>query len=232
MKKTTIVTLSILILASVLGLSAITDARANGNKFFSSMMGMGYYKNVGQMMNEMKGRIFNGFAKNGSIVGEVSSVGSSILKIDVRNREYTVNVDIVNDIIVNRVWDKINLSDIKVGDTVNVVGTKTDTTIDAKLVRDLSIPPFTEITINGKVTAVSSSTIAVAVNNGSGTSYTVNIEVGDILVNRIWDKINILDIKVNDKVMVYGTVSSTTINAKLVKNLSLPLVSTTEDDED
>lgn len=230
MKKITIITLSVLALVSVLGFSYITDASANGNKFFSSMIGMGYYKNFGQMISEMKGRIFNGFAQHSTILGQITSISDSTLKISVKDKEYTVNVDAADDIIVNRVWDKINLSDIKIGDTVNVIGTKADTVIDAKLVRDLSVPPFTEITINGGVTAVSGSTITVKANNG--TSYTVNIEVSDILVNRIWDKINISDIKINDRVMVYGTVSSTTIDAKLVKDLSLPLVSTTEDEED
>ena len=232
MKKITIITLSILVLVSFLGLTAI-GASAKGNKFYSSMMGMGYYKNFGQMMNEMKGKIFNGFAKHSNIVGQVSSTGSSTLKITVKDKEYMVNVDIANDILVNRLWDKINLGDIKVGDTVQVFGTKTNSTIDAKLIRDISIPIQTEINITGTVTSVSSGTLNVKTYNN--TEYIVNVEAGDIIVNRIWDKISLSDIKVGDKLMVIGqTTGSTTINAKLIKDLSLPQtpVVIEEDDED
>jgi hypothetical protein len=240
MKRTTIITLSALSLIAVLGFTAIVGVNAKGNRFngsfngsmMASMMGAIDYKNFGQMMSEIKGKFFNGLGRNHTITGTVALVSTATLEIDVKNTKYTVNVDTTNDIIVNRIWDKINLSDIKAGDIVNVFGNKTDTTIDAKLVRDLTIPPLTEITIVGKVTAISGNTLTVTVNNGNSTLYTVNIETGDILVNRIWDKINLSDIKVNDKVMVFGTATSTTINAKLVKDLSLPLTSVTTEQEE
>ena len=59
--------------------------------------------------------------------------------------------------------------------------------------------------------------------------FTVIVSAGDILANRVWDKITLRDIKVGDMVQFYGIASNTTSNnnfsvdAKLLRNLSLPI---------
>lgn len=225
MKK--IIISSVLILTFVFGLAATAGVASAKNS-------NSYYKNFGQMMKEIKSKVLSNVSKNNTIIGSVTSTTGNTIKINVKNKEYTVNIDTANSIIVNRLWDKISLSSIQVKDTVNVYGTKTDTTINAKLVRDLSVPVQTEIDITGTVLSLTSTTSPSV----SGTlkvrayskEYTVNVESGDIVVNKLWDKINLNDIKVNDRVSIFGiTTASTTINAKVVRDISLPL--TTEDED-
>ena len=93
-------------------------------------------------MQEMKSKVLSNVSKNSTIVGSVISKTSNTIEISQKNKKYTVNVDTGNDIIVNRNWDKINFSDIKVNDKVSVFGLTTGnaTTINAKVVRDISLP--------------------------------------------------------------------------------------------
>jgi hypothetical protein len=77
--------------------------------------------------------------QDGGVKGKVNSVATSSLSITIKKANYTVNVS-PSSIIANRVWDKINFSDIKVGDSIQVAGNLASSTIEAKMIRDVSFP--------------------------------------------------------------------------------------------
>ncbi len=147
----------------------------------------------------------------------VSQTGST-LSVRVKGVNMTVNTN-ANTIIVNRIWDKIALSSIQAGDDLRIAGQISGTTIEAKLIRDLSLPPVLEKNLTGSVTSVTGNTFKLTVGT---KEFTVNVDANDTVANRIWEKISLTDIKVGDKVMVFGAVTNLSVEAKLVRDLSLP----------
>lgn len=80
--------------------------------------------------------------KNGQqkmIAGVVKSIAGSSLTLSTNQGDYTVNTSSSTQ-FVNRVWHKIVLNNIRVGDKVRVFGRVKDLTVDAKVVRDISLP--------------------------------------------------------------------------------------------
>lgn len=74
------------------------------------------------------------------LVGKVNSVATSSLEILIgKNKQFTVIVD-SNDVILNRIWDKIAFGDIKTGDRIMAAGILNQTQMEAKFIRDLSLP--------------------------------------------------------------------------------------------
>jgi len=74
-------------------------------------------------------------------------------------------------------------------------------------------------TLQGTVKAIGSGSFILAVRN---TDYTVTVGTSARVTNRTWQKIGLSDIKVGDKVRVFGAVSGTAIMAQIVRNISLP----------
>jgi hypothetical protein len=116
---------------------------------------------------------------------------------------------------------KSTLSDINVGDTLNVSGTATGVfTIDATKVRDVSGTPA----IHGQVTAINGSTITIKTDKKNGSVvYTINTSSSTAFfavsksisstgyVTRTKTDSALANVKVGDKVSVHGTVASANI---------------------
>lgn len=229
MKKAILGGILVLALASTFAIQSASAKNNNGNAF-------GW--RIKEKMNELRGELKIN-AKNGLAWGHVKFIGHPVFErpafkgkvISIsggntlvieskKDTEWTVNVE-STDIIANRDWDKINFSDIQIGHDVMIMGSLSRNNIDAKIVRDLSVPPVQNRTLTGIVNATSSTGFKMTAGS---KEYTVAVDANDILVNRVWDSITLADVKTEDRVSVFGSINNTTLSmdAKLVRNLSLP----------
>jgi len=108
------------------------------------------------------------FAKQNLFSGIVTSLdGANVLFNTKSGTSYSA--DTTNSQVLKRTNVKMNTSDIKQGDSVNVLGVVNGTNITASTVRDISQPLPTK-TITGQVTAVNVSSFTVSTKaNGSQT---------------------------------------------------------------
>jgi hypothetical protein len=116
---------------------------------------------------------------SGSPVTKNLQVPTSLAPIWNLARKYVVNVD-AQTVILNRNRTQLSLSNLKVGDELNIYGATSDNgqTIDADIVRDLSLPVVASA-YSGTVTQVNADGSFV-IQNGDGRMITVQspIQVG------------------------------------------------------
>lgn len=74
-------------------------------------------------------------------------------------------------------------------------------------------------TEQGVVKSVSNGSFVLAVRD---TDYTVTTDASTRIVNRTWHKIPLSDLRVGDKVRVFGVANDAGIAANLVRDISLP----------
>ncbi|MFA5991669.1 MAG: DUF5666 domain-containing protein [Candidatus Doudnabacteria bacterium] len=115
----------------------------------------------------------------------------------------------------------ITITDIKVGDHVQVQGTISGTTIAATKITDgqmgKKFGPRGQMGVAGTVSAVSGNTITLTGKNG----VTYTIEAGSANVKKV-STINVSNIAVGDTLMVAGDKSGTTITAKNIMDGEIP----------
>lgn len=160
--------------------------------------------------------------------GTLSSKSDGELIVAKDGKSYTVLID-SNTQLRRRFWGKATLAEYQVGDTLNVIGKWTNdahTTIQARLVRDISIQKRLGVFF-GTVSSVSSNGWVMAtVQRGNQT---VTVSSTTKFVNRKEETISVSDIKVGDKVRVRGLwdkAASTITEATHVKDFSIPTPST------
>jgi hypothetical protein len=73
-----------------------------------------------------------------TLPGIVSAISENSLTLKKGNKTFTVNTS-TETRILNKNWNAITLSEIKIGDKVRVIGTLSETTITAKTIRDISL---------------------------------------------------------------------------------------------
>lgn len=179
--------------------------------------------------------------------GTVSAIGSGTITVKSWGGDWTVNVGSGATVMPHESAGN-DLSDIKVGDFVGVQGTVntgTSWTIDAVLVRDwtsrqaihedekqnVAAVHSTEKTGRqngiGKIFEGTASNVAAAsftLTTSGGTAYTVNVAPDTKLVDRAFRTVSALSlIQTNNHVRVFGTASSATITAQVVRDTSLPI---------
>lgn len=76
--------------------------------------------------------------------------------------------------------------------------------------------------MQGTVSAVSGDSFTLTVHS---KDYTVNTSSSTRIKNRKWHNISVADIQVGNKVRVHGSVSGTTVTAQIVRDISLPMAS-------
>lgn len=101
-----------------------------------------------------------------TLQGTVKTVSTDSLVLTVRSADYTVTAASTTR-IVNRVWRKIALSDIQVGDKVRVFGKVSSTTVSAQIIRDISLPA---VGPEATTTATTTVTHAPRIRYKDGTS--------------------------------------------------------------
>lgn len=116
---------------------------------------------------------------NSSKVGPNLTIPDSMRPIWNTARKYVVHVD-AQTILMNRIKDHMNLSDIHAGDKLNIYGSTTNNkeTIDADVVRDLT-QPSVATNLSGTITQVNGDGSFV-VQTDDGSTYTVqnSIQIG------------------------------------------------------
>ena len=146
------------------------------------------------------------FAKNGRVAigsGVVASKSTGELTVTRDGKTYTVLVD-GNTKFRRRFWGGGSLDEIQVGDTVNVIGKWTDdshTTIQAVLVRDISIQKRAGVFFGTVTSLTSDGWVMATISRGNQT---VTVSSSTKFVNRKGETISQADIKVGDRVRVRG----------------------------
>jgi hypothetical protein len=158
------------------------------------------------------------------IDGVVTAISGTTLTVSKDGTTYTVNTDDKTK-FRRHFWGKSSLSEISVGNHVNVWGKFTDdnrATILARLIRNLSVRKRRGAFF-GTITSVSGNTFVIqTLNKGN---LTVTVSGTTKLVNRREQSITMADLKVGHRVRVKGlwdkTLSKITKVAE-VKDFSLP----------
>lgn len=156
--------------------------------------------------------------------GTISAISGTTLTITREGKIYTVLTDDKTQ-FRRRFWGKSSLSEMQIGDMVNVIGLWTDdakTTIQARLVRDLSIQKRLGVFF-GVVQSLTSTGWTMQTKRGLET---VTISSGTKLVDRRGQVITQGDIKVGHRVRVRGlwdTKNSTLTEVTELKDYSLPV---------
>ncbi len=169
------------------------------------------------------------FGKRAVIVNGVLSAlsGTTIpatLTVTKNGKSYSVLVDGKTQ-LRRRFWGKSTLSEMNVGDNLNVIGKWTDnakTTIQATLVRDLSVQKRSGVFF-GTVSSLSANGwVMSTVRRGNQT---VTVSSSTNFINRSGQTITQADIKVGDRVRVRGlwdNIANTITEVTQVKDYSLP----------
>jgi len=156
--------------------------------------------------------------------GKITAKGTNSLTVEKDGKTYTVNIDDKTQ-LRRRFWGKATLTEMQVGDTVNVFGKWTDdthTTILARLVRDVSIQRRFGIFIGTVQSLLSNGFTLQTVHRGIQT---VTVSSSTKFVNRREEAITQGDVTVGHRVRVRGLwdkAASTITEVSKVKDFSLP----------
>ena len=185
---------------------------------------------TGPVRGRIQERVQNLKAKVAHLVGtKVESISGSTLTVSKDGKTYTINTD--SSTKFRRLfWGQSSLSEISVGDNLNIWGKWTDdaqTTILARLIRDTSIMRRFGVFIG---TVKSKSTDSFVLQSNARGDQTVYFDAKTKFINRKGASITYNDVNVNDKVKVRGmwdkTLSKIT-QVNQVKDFSLPPKPTT-----
>lgn len=162
------------------------------------------------------------------IDGTVDQISGSTLSISKDRKAYSINI-LPNTKIKRRFWGNALLSEIVVGHKVNVWGTYIDsdqTTIDARMIRDLSIQKRFGAFI-GVVKSINGNVITIdTVNRGIQI---ITVSSSSKFVNRKEQVITQSEIKLGHKIRVKGiwdNVNNTITEVTHVKDFTLPVMPT------
>ncbi len=214
-----------LIIAGILGLQAVTPVFAvEPRKDFREDL-RETIAQAGSRPGLLRNFLMNkGRAAVGS--GTISAITGTTLTVKAKDgKQFTILTDDKTQ-FRRRFWGKSSLSEMNVGDMVNVIGRWTDdakTTIQARLVRDLSIQKRNG-TFFGTVQSVSASGFVMQTLK-RGT-LTVTVSASTKFVNRKGKAIAQSDVVVGHRVRVKGlwdSKLSTLTEVAQVKDFSLPV---------
>lgn len=155
---------------------------------------------------------------------QVSAINGAVLTVTKDEKTYTVNTDSKTKFI-RHFWGKSGLSEISVGNEINVWGTWTNTdntVIEARLIRNLSIMKRFG-TFFGEVSAVLSDHINIKTEKRGDLE--VYFTGSTKFTNRKEELITLADIKVGDKIRVKGLwdkILNKITESTQIKNFSLP----------
>ncbi len=161
---------------------------------------------------------------NAMLQGTVQSVGTNTMTVSSWGGTWTINT--TSSTQMTPVGTNSNLSTMRVGDLVNVLGTvplNQNLMINATVVSDLTmsgtVPVMTQILLMGPVTAINGNTLTVTGPNN--ISYTVNVGSGTVLWNTARNTIGLNTIQTNDIVRVQGTLNNFyTVTPSIIRDVS------------
>jgi hypothetical protein len=177
--------------------------------------------------NRVQERIQNFIGRRAVIVnGTVTAIGTSTITIDYNGTSITVNFDSKTH-FRRRFWGVSSLSEISVGDRVDVIGRYVDntkTTINAVLIRDESIELRKGVFFGTVQSLTSGGFVMTTIHKNNET-----VTIGSArIIDREENALTPSQIKVGDRVRVRGTwnaKNSTIINVVEIKDFSIPTIS-------
>lgn len=181
-------------------------------------------RNILDSLKDKIGTIKDTVAK--IISGEVTVNSGSSLTVVKDGKTYNINVT-ANTIFKRHFWGNSSMSEIAVGDKVNIWGKYTDdtkTTIEARMIRDTSIMKRFG-TFIGTIKAIDGSTYTLETTQRGTQMVTISSDTK--LVNRKEVTIIASDIQVGHKIRVKGMwnkTNNTITQITHLKDFSLPVV--------
>lgn len=160
---------------------------------------------------------------------QVSAVSQDSLTVEKDGKAYTVNISSKTK-LRRHFWGKADFGDFAAGQMVNIIGTwgdKEKTTINARLIRNLSIMARRGVFI-GEVKSMEESSFVLSTQNRGDLDVTV--DSGTKIENRMGDEISFAEVLVGHRARVKGLWNKT--DAKIgdvtqIKDFSLPIVTPT-----
>ncbi len=158
-------------------------------------------------------------AVSGNSITAVSSWGSTTLV-------WTVNVD-ANTQFVRRSGGASNVGEVTVGDSISFHGSlltnSNGLVVSARVVKDWSLQPKHEPrvfkgTLKTPPGAIAPTSMVVTIRN---VDYTVNVAANVSVLNRLWLMTSLNNLRVGDRIRLYGTLDGTTITASVVRDTSI-----------
>ena len=224
-----VVLLSVVVLAGVSPVYAKSERQENRREMKEELKEdlrerVGSRPGLFKKFFDLKGRAAIG-------TGTVTGKSGTTLTVTKDGTSYTVLTDDKTQ-FRRRFWGKGSLDEIVVGHTVNVIGVWTDdtkTTIQAKLVRDLSVQKRFGVFM-GFVKSLTGSGWVMGTVSEKRTDQTVTVSSSTKFENRKGETIAQSDILVGHRVRVKGLwdrEANTVTEVSQVKDFNLPVVSAT-----
>ena len=157
------------------------------------------------------------------ITGNVTATNGSLLTVLQKLKSVSYSVD-AQDAKVSKGGQKINISDIKVGDTVRVIGKIDGTNISSTTINVIVSP---KPAVVGSVTSVNNGNFTMGTNltgaDGKKISYTVDVQNSTTFKNK-GQTASLSDVSAGEKIVVFGAIdkSSQTISADNVNIMGTP----------
>lgn len=221
--------LSLAIMATV-GVSVVTpvlaeNVRAEARKAIKAEV----KEDMQEKAGSRPGLLRDFFMKSRAAIGSGTITGKTTTSITIQKdgKSYTVNIDSKTQ-LRRRFWGKATLSEMQIGDTVNVIGLWTDDThaaINARLVRDISIQKRFGAFV-GVVKSLLTNGWVMSTVSEKRPDQTVTVSSSTKFVNRKEETITQVDVKVGDRVRVKGLwdrTANTVTEVSHVKDFSLPV---------
>lgn len=168
-------------------------------------------------MTDVRGAKVTGIT--GTTLSAVSTVGSTALS-------WTVQTDAATKFRARN--GEIRFADIRIGDTLNfkgmIVGGGSVLSVQASSVTDVTVQrPNPETAVfQGRLKAIAGAvaptTLTLAVGNAD---YAVKIAADTVVLSNAWARTTLARFAVGDTVRVYGTRTGTSIDAVVVRNVSI-----------
>lgn len=206
----------------------ISEATSSPNPTFSPRNG--FRADVRNMIGTKTGGLRPMILSRAAIgIGTVTAInGTTLTVLGKDGKTYTVQTDSTTQ-FRRLFWGKSSLSEISVNDQVSVIGKWTDdahTTIQARLVRDVSIQKFAGIFFGTVQSLTSSGWVMTTINRGNET---VTVSSTTKFTDRKGGALTQSSIAVGQKIRVRGLwdrTNSTITEVAAVKDFSLPPVPT------
>lgn len=224
MKK---ISLSLIVLATVLSINPSILAKEPFGREIKNEVKENIKEKKKGLINKVKNFVKKNLRFDARIKGTISAKNDNSLTISGDNVTYQINITDKTQLLL-KFGGKSSLAEYSVGDQVIVFGKFTDdskTTIDAKVIRNLSIQKRWGAFI-GNVTAKNADNFVInTVARGSLTVYVGSAK----FINRKEEAIAYADVQVGHRVMIKGiwdkTLNQITAVEK-VKDFSLPVIVT------
>jgi hypothetical protein len=185
----------------------------------------GFGEEVRERIASAPGVVKKLFKERVTLTGTVASISGATMTVTKDSKTYTIQTDGSTQ-FRRRFWGKGAMGEIQVGDTVNVTGKWTDdtqTTIQAKLVRDVSIQKFNGVFFGTIQSVTGSGWVMTTVSRGNQT---VTVSQTTKFTDRKGKSLSQTDVAVGHKVRLRGLwdrKSNTITEVTQVKDFSLPL---------